>query len=578
MSRASRFVRRRTGTAPQGGPADFHYRSESKYYADMEQARDMDRNDCVVGQGMTRSADNVIQDGFTLNVKTGDKKLDLALWQDFDAWAKEPELCDIAGEMNFHDYEYLGYRSSKADGDAVITGTTEGSLQFFEAHTIQTTTAMPNVFLGVELNKHRKRLKYYYRADDVDGKKTKKEQAVGMDVRDEDGVRQLFHIYKPNRATLTRGVTALAPIFAISGMFEDINFAKLVQQQVVSCFAILRQRAAVQGNTPPSTDVSFGARDTEQTSTGEVRTIDGVSPGMDITGAVGETISGFSPDVPNAEFFSHVKLMLQLIGVNLGLPLCLLLMDGSETNFSGWRGAVDEARKGFINEQKNMVKRFHTPVYKWWLNRKLLSCPILQKQQKRAKIDLFGHEWSPPSWPYIEPVNDAAGDLLRIKNTLISPRRLHNERSRDWEEIAEETVEDNAYAIQKAMAKANAMNKENPDQKIEWRDLIGLPMPDGKTMSTTTTELPLGESEPVSTSPSDPASPEKDGQPAKNISKTALNGAQVTSLVEVVRQVGLGELPIESARSILTSAFPEIEISIINSILEPIEVRPQPNA
>ena len=32
MSRESKFIRRRLGLAPQGGSADYHYRSEALYY------------------------------------------------------------------------------------------------------------------------------------------------------------------------------------------------------------------------------------------------------------------------------------------------------------------------------------------------------------------------------------------------------------------------------------------------------------------------------------------------------------------------------------------------------------------
>ena len=76
MSRESRFVRRRTGLAPLGGPADYHYRNETAYYNDIEKARDMDRNDSIVGQTVDRAVSNIVQEGFALDVKTGDRKLD----------------------------------------------------------------------------------------------------------------------------------------------------------------------------------------------------------------------------------------------------------------------------------------------------------------------------------------------------------------------------------------------------------------------------------------------------------------------------------------------------------------------
>lgn len=485
----TRFVRRRTGLAPQGGGADYHFRNEASYYELIEKARDMERNDSVVGQIIQRSALNIVQDGFTLDIRTGDGKLDLDLWEMWQDFATEPELCDIAGEMSFHDYEMQAVQAMQRDGDGVITGTTDGPLQFFESHTIQDNTSRANTFLGVEMDEHRRRLRYYYQADPVDPKRGRKADPVPLDVRDEDNIRQLFHVYDPRRATLTRGVTALAPVFALAGMFEDVQFATLLQRQICSFFAIFRQRQALGGTAPPSTNAGYGDRSTEISASGETRYLEGIAPGAEIIGEPGEELKAFSPDIPGGQFFEHTKLILQLIGVNLGLPLCLVLMDGSETNFSGWRGAVDEARKGFKHHQKNLIKRFHAPVYKWWLDKKRAGDPVLRRMHETTGIDLFGHKWNAPSWPYIEPVNDAAGDLLRVRNALISPRRLHAERGRDWEEIAEESVSDNAYAIIRAKRTAMEINRRFDDgQPVHWRDLISLPTPDGVTVSASSSQ------------------------------------------------------------------------------------------
>ncbi len=483
MSRESRFVRRRTGLAPQGGTADYHYRNESQYNNDIEKARDMDRNDCVVGQTITRAVDNVIQGGFSLDPQTGDKKLDQDLWARWQQWASNPSDCDIAEEMTFQDMEHQVMRSMLLDGDIVGLGIEGGQLQLIEAHSIQCPNREPDTFLGVTVNEYRKRLKYWILKDATTPSGSKATKSEPIDVRDEDGNRQLFHVYDPKRATQTRGITAFAPIMQLAGMFEDINFAKLVQQQVVSCFAIFRQQALAQGDGALPTTVGYGNGSTEQTGAG-TRYIEDVTPGMEIIGAPGETLQGFSPNVPNAEFFSHVKLMLQLIGVNLGLPLCLVLMDGSETNFSGWRGAVDEARKGFKRNQANLVNRFHLEVSKWKVRHWIESDPAMRTAAGTLGDSIFNHKWNCPTWQYIDPVGDANGDVIRLQNVLTSPRRLHAEGGRDWEEVADEAIEDYAYAISKAKNVAARINQQHPkDAPVQWRELISLPMPNGTQMT-----------------------------------------------------------------------------------------------
>ena len=481
MSRESRFVRRRTGLAPQGGSGDYHYRTEHDYYRDIEKARDMERNDCIIGQTTQRSVANIVQDGFTLDPQTGDKSLDDELfyrWQDF---ANNPEVCDVAGEYTFHDYELQACHAMQRDGDCVVICTEEGQLQFIEAHAIQTLTRVDNVFLGVEKDEYGKRLKYYV-IEDVD-QFGKKRQADPIDVLNSAGMRQLFHVYNSRRMSMTRGVTAYAPIFEQAGMFEDIQFAKLVQQQVASCFAVFRKQSVVNGGGIPPRAGGYGSS-TIETSAAGTRYIENIAPGMEIIGAPGEELQGFSPNVPNSEYFSHVELMLKIIGVNLGLPLCLVLMDGSETNFSGWRGAVDEARKGFRQNQRNLMDRLHKPLYRLKVSQWIAEDPAMAQVAELSGINLYAHKWNSPRWAYIDPVGDAQGDMLRLQNGLTSPRRLHAERGAEWQEISDEIVLDMAYMIRKAKAEAAAINAAFPDsQPVQWRELANLPMPNGVQMT-----------------------------------------------------------------------------------------------
>lgn len=557
-TRQSRFVRRRTGVAPTGSGEDYHFRNETKYYELIEQARDMDRNDGLIGILADRRVDNIVQSGFTLDPKTGDKKLDLDLFQRWQDFANDPDQCDIAGESCWREIERQCCRSESIDGDIVVVGTEDGPFQQIESHAIQTSTRIENTFLGVTRDQYRKRLAYHIREDL--NEHASKGQSEPIQVRNEMGVRQLFHVYNPKRVNATRGVTQLAPIFSLAGMLEDVNFAKLVQQQVVSCFAIFRKLAS--GSSPlPSVD-GYGDTTTQTTTSGS-RQVEGVSPGMEIIGQPGEELTGFSPNVPNSEYFEQVKLILQIIGVNFGLPLCLVLMDGSETNFSGWRGAVDEARKGFVADQMNLVRRLNQPAYRWKLSQWIEGDSALKKAAAKSDINIYNHNWNLPTWSYIEPVADSEGDASQIRNGQTSPRRMHAARGKDYETIVDETTDDNVYAITQAQTKANELNKQFPGVNINWRDLMPLPMVEGQTLALqdpAMIDAQAGEAE-------------GDAIPGevRNVAAEALNGAQITSLVDVITQVGTGALPKETAKAIIAAAFPTISQDVINAIIDPVE-------
>lgn len=486
MSRESRFVRRRVGLAPDGGSGDWHYRTEALYYRDIEKARDMDRNDAVVGQTIDRAVANIIQDGFRLDVQTGDKKVDADLLAKWEEWTDDPEACDVAGEFTFHDFEWYSARGMLVDGDVVNLGLDEGSLQHLEAHNIQTTTRIDNTFLGVTKDQFGRRQQYWVATDPIDPTRGTRRQADPVDVRNAEGQRTLFHVLRPKRASQSRGVTAFAPIFELMGMFEDIQFAKLVQQQVVSCFAILRYRDNADPPLPTKSDGNspdYGRVTTESTRDGE-REVPEIAPGMEYSASPGEKLEGFSPNVPNAEYFKHARLTLQMIGINLGMPLALMMLDGSETNFSGYRGAVDEARRGFRLLQKNIATRLHEPVYRWKLAQWIAKDPALRSASKRLGKRIYQHRWNLPAWTYIQPEVEAKADALRWQSGLTSPRRIQAERSADdWQKVSAEIIEDHSIAIVAAKKEAVRINKKYPDSQVHWRDLINLPVVSNANMT-----------------------------------------------------------------------------------------------
>jgi len=254
----------------------------------------------------------------------------------------------------------------------------------------------------------------------------------------------------------------------------------MVQRQMVACFAVFREREL--GFTLPGAEPAHGPQ-TEETAGSYTKILEGIGPGMEIGGLPGEKLSMNSPNVPNPEFFPHMKMILQLIGVNLGMPLVMVLLDASETNFSGWRGAVDQARLGFRGNQRRLKNRLHVPVYHWKVRQWIADDIQIRNLSNRKTVKAFAHEWNPPSWPYVEPLKDASADLLRVRNALISQRRRCGERSLDWTVLSTEIVEDNAMLIRKAAQTAQDLNKEFPGLGVTWREVACLPTPDGVKVS-----------------------------------------------------------------------------------------------
>ncbi len=497
-ARKTRFKKDRAGTGmllSTGSAADFHYRTEVAYFGMVEQARDLFRNHALIGQAVRRLVTNILAGGFTLDVRTGDSKLDTDLSDMWDDWSQDADQCDIQGEQDFHGLERLTLQQVIVDGDLITLPTVDGWMQQIENHRLRTPyRTKRNIIHGVQLNntdKPRFREAYFIAHEEAEAyyPAPKASAMTRFSARRDDGTRQVFHHYMPDRTTQTRGVTAFASPMETAGMGDDLFFAQLVKAQMAASAVLTHQYES--GTDPPV--VSSGGQDTrtEQRPSGETRELAGWAPAMEMFGFPGETLQWHSPNVPNQEFFQHATLILSIIAVNLDLPVQVLMLDATNTNFSGWRGSIDQARQRWLDIQRWLIRSLHTPVYRWKVRQWAGADPVMRKtleeQEKtrrwRGGVDIFGHVWHAAGWPYIQPVEDATGDLIQMRNHLTAPRRLTARRGIEYATHLQECHEDYEIRINSAQDTADRLNARNKSRggwiPITWRDVDQPPMPEG---------------------------------------------------------------------------------------------------
>lgn len=484
VGKESRFTQRLTGVQPGGSGADYHYRNPTEFYKGIERARHYERNDAIVGQGLRRLVANIIQDGFTCDFSTGDPGLDAEWKARQDEWASDPNQCDSEGELDFVQQEKLTFLTVLRDGDILSLMRSDGALQSVEAHRIRTPyNTKKNTVHGVQMEEgSAKRLGYWITNEDLDPMKGHN-QSLPMTRASarEDGVnKSALHLYMPSRFTQRRGMTVLAPCTDMIGMHDDLQFTTLVKQQMSSVLGIVRNRGP---NWTPGGDKVYGER-TEDTAAGYTRQIEGMEAGIEVASDIDETISMFGSNIPSSEFFQHTGLILTFIGINLDLPLCVLLLDPTKTNFSGWRGAIDQARMRFKQMQSWFIGAYHNPITNWQIRRWMKEDPIARAiATRRVKTKPFSFKWHPPGFPYVDPQTDITTDVMAFASSQNSMRRIQSARGRDWGDVSTEIVDDKVLLIDKAMEAADMLNAKYPGSDVNWREIASIPMPSQVTMS-----------------------------------------------------------------------------------------------
>lgn len=470
-----------------GAGADYHYRSQADFLKLQEYAYDVVRNDMVVGAGIRRLVKNVVQNGYTLDPDTGDSEADDLIEELWDDWAGNKFKCHAGQTLDWHQIEKLAYQSQITAGDCFCLPLAEGSLETLESYRCRTpSNTKKNCVHGVLLDDRGRPEEFWFTKADIPAGVAV--QRVGdiqpIKVLDEDGEPQVFHNVDPQRFSQHRGVTALAPCMTAIGMHDDIEFAELVKRQIASCVGFIRQLAGTNGAPPiPGT---MGETEQRMSSAGVTRFLQHLYPGMEVVGKPGEILQYFTPQMHGADFITHAHLILTFIAINLDIPLAVLLLDPSNTNFSGWRGAIDQARIGWKDSQSNQVSTLHRPTTRWkirqWLTADIYDhdprCVRLRQiaAAPERKYNPYKNQWNPPSWTYIEPLKDATADTLQQEKLLDSPRRIQARKGQKFQQVARESVEDNGYAIRAAKREAAAINADFPldTNPVHWREVLTL--------------------------------------------------------------------------------------------------------
>ena len=494
LARPSIYRMPKVGVLPTGTGADWHIRIQLAYFSMVELARELFRNNPFLAQGIRRMVANVIQGGFLPHPKTGDRGADKELKARWKSWSSNSRECSLNGEYTFWDLEKLVLQHVVVDGDVFSLPTQKGALWTVENHRVRTPVNTSrnrklHVVHGIECDDFQRRIRYWVTKQDWEIHQAvrlvsdvERYPAVSRDPITGTEERNVFHLYRPDRLSQTRGITALAAMGDTTGMTNDLMFAQLVKAQAASCYTFLHQFTS---DVVPSMNSPDPKTENFWPPTQYTRPIEGAVPGSDIyTSVPGETIEGFSPAIPNQEFFQHISLLLGLLSINLDLPLCVFLLDPTKTNFSGWRGATDQMKIRLRDFQKWLADHFHREVWRWRTRVALREDAVLRGVFERQGLKIFRHEWQAPTWPYTDPTKDVMADTLEESACLNSPRRIMARNGGEIDDISREICQDNYRRIGRAIRYAQKLSKKY-NVLIDWHEVLAKPLPQGMTIRLT---------------------------------------------------------------------------------------------
>jgi capsid protein len=150
----------------------------------------------------------------------------------------------------------------------------------------------------------------------------------------------------------------------------------------------------------------------------------------------GEEVKSFVDGRPGSNFESYLITCCRIIGVGVGYPLELLLLDFSRTNYSSARASLLEGRRMFRTWQKFSGSHICLPWHRWQIDRGIAA----GKLPADPRLYLTRCQW--PAWEAIDKVKEAQGDQIGISYAGRSISEGIRERGRDPKEVYDELAWD----------------------------------------------------------------------------------------------------------------------------------------
>lgn len=470
----------REGRAPSRAGAVIHERVDRLRL--QFQSREFTRNDGLYRGMLARAVSLIVGKGFKLTCKTGSRRWNRRTEKAFAKWWKCPDAKRELSGLRFERMIALELLTCGDLGVIPVARKDGDCLQAIEAEQIIGRNWLQQ---GVDRDQFGAPLRFWVSPYHPDAGFAQLDKARAYDPS------VFFYICSPDRPSSVRSTPPCQASFPMLHRISDTLDSEALSRQVQARIALI-----VNKQTGPMIAGGVGARQRK-----DRLAIDGDATANYITefdsaiiafAKPGETITGMDRTAPGAGFAEALVIFFRLLGLPLGLPLELLLLDWSRANYSQAKGILLQAYQAFLYWQEILIDQFYTRVFAWWLGRRIADGSIAERD------DAFEHEWEGEKWPWLDELAEAQAQGEKLDRGLTSHGRVCAGLNEDRDEIVDELFEETVEAIE-----FSKLVKEKTGTEVPWERFAGLKAPPTPPLGA------AGSPKPSPTKP--PAAPNKNG-------------------------------------------------------------------
>ena len=325
--------------------------------------------------------------------------------------------------------------------------------------------------------------------------------------------REVLHLFRADRPGQTRGIPRATPALQTLPIMRRQELATLYSAETAANFAMYLK------SNSPSLDPTASPADFAEIE---------ITRNMLTTLPAGWEIGQVEPKQPGPLYEMFQRQALQSFSRCTNMPYTLAAGTGKDANFSSFKGDMKNVWEPEVKcEQSRVEFAIVEPIFRWFLESAIYTPGLLDGLPQFGEID---HKWHWPPLPELDAVDSANAAAIRLSTGQSTPTEEHARRGQDWDTESIRAANDFGVSVEVYKRAVFAKTFDSASSA-----------PTSTSVTTDTTA----------------------------IADTAMNGAQVTSIVEIISQVAAGVIPSATATALIRSAFPSIPVANVDAMLAP---------
>ena len=420
----------------------------------VNQSREFMRDNPIYTNLIRVATRYTIGNGFTLEPQTRDDSTNQqlrALWDEDWAWP------DNTGTLTGEDVEDMLCRELMTCGDTAALLLPGAKVQIIESEQIW----KPGLREGCEKDKNGRPTKWWLCPWGYGGN-VDWGAGVAYDAND------VFFISEAERISGIRGVPPAQSAFAMLHRINDVCDSEAMAWQILARLAIsINQREPGprgwgESVAPDGTGAAGGS------GINEFR-ITELDYALIFHGTKDEQVGGIERNIPGANFTASIMTFMRLLGLPLGLPLELVMLNWTDSNYSQSRAVLEQCYVSFMKRQNRLMKHFHDPLYArkigLWLAQGRLRTAL-------SPEELIKHRWIVPTFPWIDQLKEAQAQEEKLALGLTTHAQVCMSLGVDSRDV----ILGRESEIRAAIAIAQKI-KADTQQDVPWELFAGLKVP-----------------------------------------------------------------------------------------------------